>query len=258
MKTFVSLGVALLIALPVLGLEVPLKDGTSITAERYTVTGSYVMLELENGQRVAYDLADVDVEALREAEAAADSADSTNAPDEGRDRKPSLESRGHFRSAVAPRDRQRAEVEITDHDVDHVTGPRTADDDNAEESAEDSIPEDSLQGGGVLVQGFKVESVGEDGASFRVTGEVVNRSSGPVTGVRAMLESSSGPQPWKQVVDVTSTLPAGETAVLSHDFTMELTEGLSKPAVSVSVFYQRSGPAGGADQAPVQAPNRAQ
>ena len=48
-----------------------MRDGTVITAESYRLTGSYIMLKLGDGRQVAYDVADVDLDALRAAEAAA-------------------------------------------------------------------------------------------------------------------------------------------------------------------------------------------
>jgi len=67
--------VAILIAGTAVAVDVQFKDGTVIAAESYRLTGSYVMLELADGRWVAYDVADVDLDALRAAEAAATTAD---------------------------------------------------------------------------------------------------------------------------------------------------------------------------------------
>jgi hypothetical protein len=65
-----SLALALLIAASAAAVDIPMRDGTVITAESYRLTGSYIMLKLADGRQVAYDAADVDLDALRAAEAA--------------------------------------------------------------------------------------------------------------------------------------------------------------------------------------------
>ena len=52
-------------------VEIQLKDGTIISADSYKLTGSYLMLQMPDGRHVAYDVADVDLDALHAAEAAA-------------------------------------------------------------------------------------------------------------------------------------------------------------------------------------------
>ena len=66
-----SLALVLLIAGTAAAVDVTMRDGTVITAESYRLTGSYIMLKLGDGRQVAYDVADVDLDVLRAAEAAA-------------------------------------------------------------------------------------------------------------------------------------------------------------------------------------------
>ena len=55
-RVFLALLVVGLLAGPAAAIEVRLRDGTVIEAASYTLTGSYLMLELPDGARVAYDL----------------------------------------------------------------------------------------------------------------------------------------------------------------------------------------------------------
>ena len=70
-RVFSILCVGMLLAGAAAAVDVPFNDGTVISAESYRITGSYVMLKLADGRQVAYDVADVDLAALRTAEAAA-------------------------------------------------------------------------------------------------------------------------------------------------------------------------------------------
>ena len=60
----------MMVVAPCAAVDVPFRDGSVVEAVSYTVNGSYLMLEMENGGRVAYDVADIDLDALRQAEAA--------------------------------------------------------------------------------------------------------------------------------------------------------------------------------------------
>ena len=82
MHKLVMILILILVVAPASAMEVPFRDGSVVDAVSYTVTGSYVMLEMENGGKVAYDVADIDLEALRQAEAAAGGspADAPEAP----------------------------------------------------------------------------------------------------------------------------------------------------------------------------------
>ncbi len=64
---------AILIVGAASAVEIQLKDGTIISADSYKLTGSYLMLQMPDGRHVAYDVADVDLDALRAAEAATSS-----------------------------------------------------------------------------------------------------------------------------------------------------------------------------------------
>ena len=65
------IALVLLVAGSAAAVDVTLRDGTVISATSYRLTGSYIMLEMADGRHVAYDVADVDLDALRAAEAAA-------------------------------------------------------------------------------------------------------------------------------------------------------------------------------------------
>ena len=70
-----------LVVVPCAAMEVPFRDGSVIDVVNYTVTGSYVMLEMPGGGKVAYDVADIDLDTLRQAEAAAAAANAVPEPE---------------------------------------------------------------------------------------------------------------------------------------------------------------------------------
>jgi len=112
-KRAVVLVVAIvLVGLSAAALEVRLRDGTVFEAASYTVNGSYLMVTLPGGQQVAYDVADVDLEALRAAEsrAAEPAAPTTVAPELAGSRELADAAGGPRASGIA----------ITDQDVTHT------------------------------------------------------------------------------------------------------------------------------------------
>jgi hypothetical protein len=235
-----SLALISLIITPADAIEVRLRDGTVVDAASYRLTGSYLMLTLAGGQQVAYDVADVDVEALKAAEQAAKVPEA--APEEARD------SSKMPRSLKFPdEDRSRTGITITDEDVAHV---RRDDGDEGELGDEDQEgpPPGFEEGGGVVLGNLRVTGQGED--RWLVEGEVINRSPRPVINVRVQLQTiaGAGETPWSGEVPVTSSLPPDEAAVFSHAFSAAKPADKLQPDVRASVIWMQAEPSG------VQAP----
>ena len=115
-----SLALALLVAGSAAAVDVTMRDGTVITAESYRLTGSYIMLTLEGGRQVAYDVADVDLDALRTAEAAAAGpGDAATGPEQAAG---SLSGGRTLKNAATLGEDESTSLKITDRDVRHVRG----------------------------------------------------------------------------------------------------------------------------------------
>lgn len=236
-RVFATLCVGLLFAGAVAALDVPFKDGTVISAESYRITGSYVMLTLADGRQVAYDVADVDLAALRAAEAAAAGAAEADPGD-----KRTAESIGGGRSlkdAAAADEDSEGGLTISDRDVKHVRGSGVLGDEEEAQTSADTgaIPEGFEEGGGVVLNSIDVTQAGED--SWQVQGEVVNRSPTPVMNVRVKLETAGlpGGEPWRSEVPVTSLLGPDETGTFTHSFQAPVPRGRAHPDVRASVIW---------------------
>jgi len=244
-KRAVVLMVAIvLVGLSAAALEVRLRDGTVFEAASYTVNGSYLMVTLPGGQQVAYDVADVDLEALRAAEsrAAEPAAPATGAP----------ELAGSRGLAMPPADAVPSGIAITDQDVKHTWQERGATgEEGGEEAAGDATgpPPGFEQGGGVVINNLRVTPQGEN--RWVVEGDVVNRTASPVSSVRVQLQTiaATGQAPWSAEVAVTNLLPPDETAVFSHSFSAPKPEGSAHPDMRATVYWMQM-------QAPTQ-PQRA-
>ncbi len=231
-----------MLALSAWSVEVRLRDGTVIEAASYTLTGSYLMVELADGRKVAYDVADVDVEALRAAEPPPRSAEGER-PSEttlsGAGRGLAMPAEGGSGGGLA----------ITDQDVAHVkrSGQAEAGEEPGEEAAaEGGPPPGYQQGGGVVIDNLRVTAQGED--RWLVEGEVINRSPDPVLNVRVQLQTivGAGETPWSGEVEVASMLPPDEKGVFSHGFEAPTPENKAHPDVRASVIWmqqQARGPA---------------
>ncbi len=237
-RVFSTLCVGLLLAGIAAALDVPFNDGTVISVESYRITGSYVMLKLADGRQVAYDAADVDLAALRAAEAAAAPAEAD--PGGGSDSETLGGGRSLKDAAVAGEDRAGG-LTISDRDVKHVRGSGVlGDDEDAETSADTgAIPEGFEEGGGVVLNSISVTPTGE--GSWQVRGEVVNRSPTPVMNVRVKLETAGlpGGEPWRSEVSVTSLLGPDETGTFTHEFQAAVPRGRAHPDVRASVIWMR-------------------
>ena len=226
---------------PAAAMEIPFRDGSVVEAAGYTVTGSYLMVEMADGSRLAYDVADVDLEALRraEAEAAADEA-----PAAGPSAPTTL---GRAGSLQIPDDGAAGEqggIVITDEHVKHVRGSGIAgpEDESAEPApgaGESAVPDGFEEGGSVLLNNVTVSPV--EGGQWEVRGEVVNRGSETVLDVQANLETPLPEgRPMTATVPVTGVLGPDEKSTFSHSFATPdgVGEGWT-PNVKVSVIWMQ-------------------
>jgi hypothetical protein len=237
-----SLVLVLLIDGTAAAVDVTLRDGTVITVESYRLTGSYIMLKLANGGQVAYDVGDVDLEALRAAEAQAEAeAAATEAASEGD--AGTISAGRSLKDATAVGEDDGAGLKISDRDVKHIRGSGvTGDDEEAEGGAAASsggVPEGFQQGGGVSLNSLRVNPAGE--GRWTVEGEVVNRTPNPVINVRVQLEAAAGAggEPWRGEVAVTNFLGPDEKGVFSHSFAAEKPPDKAHPDVRASVIWMQ-------------------
>jgi hypothetical protein len=235
-RLLIALAVVGLIVLPADAIELRLRDGTVIEADSYKLTGSFLMLTLPNGQQVAYDVADVDLDALKAAEEAAKAPAEEAAPATGGSKLP--------RSLKLPDENEvRTGIAITDQDVDHVRKRWGDEDESGEgEQADQGPPPGYEQGGGVVLGDLRVTGQGED--RWLVEGEIINRTPRPVINVRVQLQTiaGEGESPWGGEVPVTTNLPPDETAVFSHSFTAPKPEDKLHPDVRASVIWMQAAP----------------
>ena len=234
-----SLLLVLLVAGSAAAVDVTLRDGTVITATSYRVTGSYVMLEMPDGRHVAYDVADVDLAALRaaEAEAAGQAAEADAGKPDG-----TLSGGRSLKDAAVVGEDDSASLKITDRDVRHIRGSGVIGEQEEEDGTtggEGGLPEGFQQGGGVVLNSIRVNPAGE--GQWTIEGEVVNRTPQTVNNVRVQFEAAvagSG-EPWRGEVAVTSMLPPDEVGIFSHSFAGEAPEGRAHPDVRASVIWMR-------------------
>jgi hypothetical protein len=216
-------------------VDIPFRDGSVIQAESYRLTGSYILVTRADGRQVAYNAADVDLEALKAAEAEAASVQAI--PEDGAESKDGLGRRGKFAGAVAAEDRERAEVSITDADVEHVGQTAAAIEERAAEP--DTMPNDFTPGGTmIVVQNFKIEPLDAELGRYRLSGEVVHRGDNRALNVGALFESNSGVKRWAKRLKIADYVDAGETVAFTHDFEMELREGEEIPRVKAQTYFQ--------------------
>jgi hypothetical protein len=235
-----SLALVLLIAGSAAAVDVTMRDGTVITAESYRLTGSYIMIKLANGSQVAYDVADVDLDALRAAEAAAAGPPTETA---GADQDTGTLSGGRtLKDAASVGEEDSSSLKITDRDVRHIRGSGvTGEDEGAEGAAgsEGGVPEGYQQGGGVVLNSINVTPAGE--GQWTIDGVIVNRTPNTVNNVRVRLEAAlvGSDQPWTGEVAVTNTLEPDQTGVFTHSFAGAAPPGLAHPNVRASVIWMR-------------------
>ena len=234
-----SLLLVLLVAGTAAAVDVTMRDGTVITAESYRLTGSYIMFKLENGSQVAYDVADVDLDALYAAEAAAAGAtdDAAGAESTG-----SLSGGRTLKDAATVGEDDGSSLKITDRDVRHIRGSGVqgeGEDEGGTTNPDGGVPEGFQQGGGVVLNSIRVNPAGE--GQWSIEGEVINRTPNPVQNVRVQLEAATpgGGEPWRGEVAVTNMLGPDETGVFTHSFAGEKPADRAHPDVRASVIWMR-------------------
>jgi hypothetical protein len=236
-----SLVLVLLVAGSAAAVDVTLRDGTVISATSYRLTGSYIMLEMPDGRHVAYDVADVDLDALRAAEAAAKAPEdetATAAAASG-----TLSGGRSLKDAASVGDEAGSSPKITDRDVRHIRGSGVIGDEEEEEGgaagSEGGLPEGYQQGGGVVLNSIRVNPAGE--GQWTIEGEVINRTPQTVNNVRVQFEAAlaGSDEPWRGEAQVTSTLPPDEVGTFTHSFAGAAPPGRAHPDVRASVIWMR-------------------
>jgi hypothetical protein len=220
---FAALALSMALVPAAVAFEINLWDGTVIEVVDYSVTGSYVLLTLPEGRQVAYDVADVDIDALKRAEAAQQAASATEQP-------VAKPRRDTIMSATAPEDRERARPghTIADTDVGHVS--TKAEQSTGEEQA--GPPPGYQKEGRVGLQGFKLVEIGE--GEWEVQGSVVNRATFPVMDVRVHLDALSAKNESLATaeVPVVGNLPPNERGSFVHRFSLD-----ERPRIRVTPYW---------------------
>ena len=235
-----SLALVLLIAGSAAAGDVTMRDGTVITAESYRLTGSYIMLKLADGRQVAYDVADVDLDALRAAEAAAAGPQDEAAgavQDVG-----TLSGGRTLKDAASIGEDDGSSLKITDRDVRHIRGSGVVgegEETTGAASSEGGVPEGFQQDGGVVLNKMDVTPAGE--GQWTISGEIANRTPNTVNNVRVRLEAAlaGSDQPWTGEVAVTNLLEPDQIGVFTHSFAGAAPAGLAHPNVRASVIWMR-------------------
>ncbi|NOZ79619.1 MAG: hypothetical protein GXP48_10670 [Acidobacteria bacterium] len=224
-----ALVVAMIMATMAFAADVVLKDGTVIKAKAYTVNGSYVMVELPTGAKVAYSVTDVDLAATRRA---------TKKTATATKEKPAAALPANSMLLARAKPGTKATLSITDQDVTHVeTGPPL--------SGESGEKKENA-GGTVIVENVRVEPGAAKGA-WVVRGDVLNQMKKiAVSDVRVDLMAKvpgAPPLPKAQKL-VAGSLGPGAKAPFSYMFTSP-----TKPQVTVQLHWLQP-------QAPAPAPRR--
>ncbi len=236
-----SFALVLLIAGSAAAVDVTMRDGTVITADSYRLTGSYIMLKLADGRQVAYDVADVDLDALRAAEAAA--AGPLGEPTDAGANTGTLSGGRALKDAALVGEDDGSSLKITDQDVRHVRGSGVGEGEGeggeGGSNSDGGVPEGFQQDGGVVLNSINVTPAGE--GQWTINGEIANRTPNTVNNVRVRLEAelAGSDQPWTGEVAVTNTLEPDQTGVFTHSFAGAAPAGLAHPNVRASVIWMR-------------------
>jgi len=238
MRKLVMTAILIILALPAAAVEIPFRDGSVIEVASYTVNGSYLTLEMDNGARVAYDVADIDLDALALAEAEAAADQPMAAPPEST----TLGVTGLLQVPDAD-PAPSGGLTITDEHVKHVQGSGITgaeDDDEETQAAEEGPPEGFEEGGNVLLDKVSVSPL--DGGQWQVKGEVINRSPETVLDVRANLQAAMPEgDPWTASVGVSGMLGPDEKAAFTHTFATPAAAGDDwQPNIQVGVVWMKS------------------
>ena len=198
------------------------------------------MLELADGSQVAYDIADVDLEALRAAEQAAAVRAGERAPH--REPTETISGGRSLKSAGPAAGGEGDGLMISDLDVKHVRGSGVRGHEELQEldvAGDDGKPEGYQEGGRVILNNVRVSPLGS--GQWQIEGEVVNRNSEPVLDVLVRLEIAAvgGGDPWSGNVAVASYLGPDDKAPFSHSFAAEVPEGKPEPSVRANVMWRK-------------------
>lgn len=238
MRKLVMAVVLILVVGPCAAMEIPFRDGSVVEAASYTVTGSYVMLEMPNGGKVAYDIADIDLDSLRQAEAAIEG----DRPEAVEKATATLGNSGSLLGAGEEPGASSGGLTITDQNVKHVRGSGIAGPEDEEEPVEAAggVPEGFEQGGNVLLNNVSVSPL--EGGQWEVRGEVINRTPDPVLDVRANLEAAiPDGDPWTASVGVSGILGPDEKTSFSHIFSTPESAGEGwAPRIQVNLVWMKS------------------
>jgi len=185
---------------------------------------------------VAYDVADIDLDILHQAEAAAAAQNAVPEPEAP------PTTLGVTGSLVVPDEKPSGGLTITDQHVKHIRGSGIAgpeDDADADPTAADALPEGYQEGGGVLLNNVSVSPL--EGGEWEVTGEVINRSADTVLDVRANLQIPLPEgDPWTASVPVSGIIAPDEKVPFSHIFAAPATVGEDwTPQIQVSVVWMQ-------------------
>jgi hypothetical protein len=223
---------------PCAAMEIPFRDGSVVEAVTYIVNGSYVMLEMENGGKVAYDVADIDLDSLRRAEAAIEG----DQPEPAETAAATLGNSGALFGAGEDPAASSGGLSITDQNVKHVRGSGISGPEDEEEPVEDDggVPEGFEQGGNVLLNNVSVSPL--ESGEWEVKGEVINRTPEAVLDVSANLEAAiPDGDPWTASVGVSGILGPDEKASFTHIFPTPDSAGEDwAPRIQVNVVWMKT------------------
>ncbi len=238
MRQLVMIVVLIMVVGPCAAMEIPFRDGSVVEAVTYTVNGSYVMLEMENGGKVAYDVADIDLDSLRRAEAAI----ASDQPEPAETAEATLGNSGTLFGAGEDPAASSGGLTISDQNVKHVRGSGIAGPQDEEEPAVDDggVPEGFEQGGNVLLNKVSVSPL--ESGEWEVKGEVVNRTPEAVLDVSANLEAAiPDGDPWTASVGVSGILGPDEKASFTHIFSTPDSAGEDwAPRLQVNVVWMKT------------------
>lgn len=203
-----------------MAVDVRLKDGTVISAEKVNVTGSYVMLTLADGRQVAYDVQDVDASSLDTQGSVAPAAEPTPPP----------ASLSHGRNLSLERQQNPDDgLAITDKDVAHTrrgaqTSPQGADD--------AGTAADAAEGEG-SVQLKSISARQTDDGGWVAEGEIENTFDQPVQAVQVRLTVLGTETQVTKLV--AQTMGARQTATFSVEISVP--EGELAPRLKTVIDY---------------------
>jgi hypothetical protein len=155
------------------------QGGRQVQVARYTMDGSYVVLEYQNGRKEMYPVSAIDLKATQAAAAA------PTAP-------PTAAAGPHSPFLGARSETGKGGVSITDADVKHIERPTPAGAAGEKEAEKEGSEEaETASGSGqVVLVGYERRRLGE--TEWEIKATVTNRGTVPVTGVSASMRVLDG------------------------------------------------------------------